>query len=94
MLTKYQKYKEYQQNYQKELVKQDPEYYLIATRDSQARLTELANAPKFRKYILELFEFAEAKQTEPELTYKKFKKRKYHEKWETKKKNSNASITK
>lgn len=58
-------------------------------RDYDARLAELKNAPKFRKYIMELIEYDEALKTEPKLTWDLFKKRKYTKTYEDKKKVNN-----
>jgi hypothetical protein len=58
-------------------------------RDYDAKLAELRNAPRFRKYIMELIEYDEALKIEPELTWKLFKKRKYNETYESKKKVNN-----
>jgi hypothetical protein len=53
----------------------------------QQKLVELQNAPKFRKYVIEILEYIDHKEKEPDLTWKKFKKRKYNNKYEYKKRN-------
>lgn len=49
-MNHYQKYKAYYKKY----YDNDPEHYLIYQRDYDAKILELKNAPKFRKYIEEL----------------------------------------
>lgn len=58
----YQEHKDkilkYQRNYYNIRYNEDPEYYTILQRYYQAKIQELKDAPKFRKYVKQLlFEY-------------------------------------
>ncbi len=58
-------------------------------REYEAKKKELENAPKFRKYIIELIEYDEALKTKSQLTWETFKHSKAQKKWREKKHQKN-----
>ncbi len=62
------------------------EYTKIKQAEYEAKIKEIKNAPRFRKYIVELMEYEELLKTKPDLKWETFKKTRYERAYRAKQK--------